>query len=542
MSDSRTAEPQDILPLSLVAHTVFCPRRTWLEAAGEHSDKSQIQAGTSAHKRVDNPAASRPGTHRAMSVFSEKYGLTGRTDVVSPEGGNAVWVTEYKATPVRKVPQVTEAMIVQLALQGLCLSEAGFEVAGYSVYFTDHHKTVDVDIDVEDVARALDYVEQTREICSSETAPPPLEDDSRCTRCSHVGVCLPDERKLGAVSRRILVSDPDGQVLHLATPGSRASIRKGRVLVQKGGETIGDAPVERIQGVTVHGNVDLSGALLRELLWRDITVVWCSGTGRVYGWSQPADGPNGMARVHQHVASVQGRIDIAREFISGKIAGQGTFLRRNSPTHTAESAVLSRLRALQKDAETCTSTSALFGIEGEAAALYFSEFPSMLRGESRAFFTDSWPGRHGRGATDPLNAALNYAYSLLTAETIKALVACGLDPHAGFLHSSGRNKPALALDLMEEFRASVADSTVVTCINRGMLTERSFSSVTGTPRLTPEGRKGLIGAFERRMATEITHPIFGYKASWRRVLEIQARLVLGCLDGTQERYQAVRTR
>jgi CRISPR-associated protein Cas1 len=476
-----------------------------------------------------------------MTVYSEKYGLTGRTDTVSPGADSSVWVTEYKATPVRKVPQITEAMVVQLALQGLCLKEAGLTVAGYSVYFTDNHKTVDIDIDDDDVARALDYVSQTRDICASPTAPQPLEDDAKCTRCSHVGVCLPDERKLENVTRRITVSDPDGQVLHLATPGSRASISKGRVLVKKGGETLGDVPVERIQGVTVHGNVDLSGALIRELLWRDITVVWCSGTGRVYGWSQPADGPNGAARVRQHVASAQGRLDIAREFIAGKIAGQATFLRRNTAVEAGTGA-FSRLRELQKSAETCTSTSAVFGVEGEAAALYFQEFPSMFHGTSADFFTSGWSGRHGRGATDPLNAALNYSYALLTAETVKALVACGLDPHAGFLHSSGRNKPALALDLMEEFRASISDSTIVTCINRGMLTEKGFSSVTGTPRLTPDGRKAIIGAFERRMSTEITHPIFGYKATWRRVLEIQARLVLGCLDGTQDRYRAVRTR
>lgn len=540
MSDEKQKE-SDTLPLSLVAHTVFCPRRTWLEAAGEHSDRVQIQAGLSAHRRVDDPTESRPGTWRSMAVHSEKYGLTGRTDTVSSEGAEGVRVTEFKATPVRKEPRVTEATVVQLALQGLCLTEMGHPVSGYSVYFTDHHKTIDVELDDEDIATALRYVEETRRICSSATAPPPLEDDIRCTRCSHAGVCLPDERKLETVHRRILVADPDGQVLHLSTPGSRASLRKGRIVVRKDGESLGDVPVERVQGVTVHGNVDLSGALLRELLWRDITVVWCSSAGRVYGWSQPADGPNGAARVRQHVASSEGRLDIARKFIAGKIAGQATFLRRNLPEDSDGRAV-ARLRALQREAEKCTSTSSLFGVEGEAAGTYFASFPSLLRGSGAEFFTAGWEGRHGRGATDPLNAALNYSYALLTAEVIKALVACGLDPHAGFLHSSGRNKPALALDLMEEFRAPVADSSVVTCVNRGMLTQKSFSSVTGVPRLTPVGRKSLIGAFEQRMATQITHPIFGYKASWRRVLEIQARLVLGCLDGTQERYKAVRTR
>ena len=81
----------------------------------------------------------------------------------------------------------------------------------------------------------------------------------------------------------------------------------------------------------------------------------------------------------------------------------------------------------------------------------------------------AFPGRVRRPATDPLNAALNYAYALLLADSVRAVMACGLDPHHGFLHSSGRNKPALALDLAEEFRAAVADSVVIGTFNNGEL-------------------------------------------------------------------------
>ncbi|MBN4844835.1 CRISPR-associated endonuclease Cas1, partial [Staphylococcus sp. EG-SA-29] len=151
-------------------------------------------------------------------------------------------------------------------------------------------------------------------------------------------------------------------------------------------------------------------------------------------------------------------------------------------------------------------------------------------------------GRVGRGAVDPVNVALNYAYGMLTAEAIRAVAACGLDPHAGFLHSSGRNKPALALDLMEEFRAPVADSAVFRAFNNGELREESFDVSLGSARLTDQGRKAIIRAVEQRITAQFRHPLFGYSVTWRRALEIQARLVLGVIDGTQPTYRGVVTR
>ena len=122
------------------------------------------------------------------------------------------------------------------------------------------------------------------------------------------------------------------------------------------------------------------------------------------------------------------------------------------------------------------------------------------------------------------------------------MISCGLDPHAGFLHSSKRNKPALALDLMEEFRAPIADSVVQTVINNGEISVGGFSHALESVRMTDETRKTVIQAYERRMETEITHPIFKYKASWRRIVEIQARMILGYLDGTQPEYKGIRIR
>ena len=100
----------------------------------------------------------------------------------------------------------------------------------------------------------------------------------------------------------------------------------------------------------------------------------------------------------------------------------------------------------------------------------------------------------------------------------------------------------MALDLMEEFRAPLADAVVISAINNGELSSAMVSSVLGGARLRDEGRRSITAAFERRLDHSITHPVFGYSATWRRVLEIQARMILGVIDGSQSRYVGVRIR
>jgi CRISP-associated protein Cas1 len=532
-----TGVPGELIAISLAAHHAFCTRRAWLEAAGEHTDTQQMAVGTSSHAAADDPDRSRVHRLHAVEVVSEALGVVGRCDRVELDEDGGLVVVEHKATPVRRRPEVTAPLRLQLALQVLALRDMGHRVAGQAVWFASHRLRVDVPLTEDDFAAARQLVIDTRRTVEAATAPPALEDDPRCPRCSHVAVCLPDERALAPAHRRIVVADPDAQVAHLATPGARASTRGGRLLMSRCGTSLASVPLERVQGLVVHGNVDVSAALLRELLLRGLTIVWCSGQGRVVGWSQPAFSPNGASRVAQHLASATGRLDLAREFVTGKIAGQATLLRR----HGNDRSAVARLRTLQRRAGHSQSLSELLGVEGEAAGCYFARFSSLLSPRVQAEGI-VFPGRVRRPATDPVNAALNYAYMLLVAEAVRAVVACGLDPHAGFLHSSQRNKPALALDLCEEFRAPVAESAVLTAFNNGELHAGDFAHVLGDVRLREHGRKHLVAAFERRITGTFRHPLFGYLLTWRRALEVQARLVLGVLDGTQPRYVGLRTR
>lgn len=522
------------IPISLIAHEVFCSRRAWLEAAGERVDSYQMSVGLQAHARVDNPQSSRRADMRAIEIADPELGVVGRCDTVKVNADGSLTVVEYKATPIRKKPIVTEPMKIQLGLQSLALSHMGYEIAGTQVYFVSHKTYVDVDLTDEDYEMVRGWVQRTRETIQADGAPQPLEDSPKCMRCSHVSVCLPDERKLAPISRRVVVADPDSQILHLATPGSRASVRRGRIVVMKSDDELASVPIERVQGLVVHGNVDLSGAVIREILWRSLTIVWCSGSGRMVGWAAPGHGPNGAARVAQHVASADGNLQLARAFVEAKVANQATVLRRNG---SDVQAAVKRLRSAQRRCGNVTSLEELLGIEGEAAAIYFAGFSSMLKVDGPDIVR-----RSGRPASDPINASLNYVCGMLVADIVRAIIACGLDVHAGFLHSSARNKPALALDLCEEFRPVVADSVVLRCFNNGEISMNDFTDTLGPVRLRDRGRRALMAAYESRVLTKFTHPTFGYEVTWRRAMEVQARLVLGVIDGTQAHYRGIRVR
>ena len=289
-----------------------------------------------------------------------------RRQIIEGADDGPLTVVEYKATPVRHCPEVTYANRLQLALQTLCLKEMGREVRGTEVYFTGHRRRVEVALTDADFARAEEAVARTRRLIGASQAPELPGDDCRCQWCSHVSVCLPSEHRYENDRRLVVASALDAQILHAATAGARASLSSGRVEVAKAGECLLGVPIERVLGLVVHGNVDVSSALLRELSWRDRCVVWCSWSGRVIGWSQGADSPNGLQRVRQHVASAEGRLDIAQKMVSAKIANHATLLRRNGEAAD----VVERMRRLQRDAVLAQSLADLLGVEGEAAGLY----------------------------------------------------------------------------------------------------------------------------------------------------------------------------
>jgi CRISPR-associated protein Cas1 len=257
-------------------------------------------------------------------------------------------------------------------------------------------------------------------------------------------------------------------------------------------------------------------------------VSWHSYGGWFYGHSVGNGHKNVELRTAQYRRSFRDGdcLRIARGLVAAKITNCRTQLRRNWRPEDKPERVLDDLKRIRAQSEQADSLESLLGFEGHAASIYFGQFRHLLRQDAEpGVMAFDFVKRNRRPPSDPVNAMLSLAYSLLARTFTVVLQAVGFDPFRGFYHQPRYGRPALALDLMEPFRPLLADSTVIQVINNGEVRPSDFVSVAGSVNLTPDGRKRFIGAFERRLSQEVTHPLFGYRVSYRRLLELQARLL-----------------
>ena len=316
-------------------------------------------------------------------------------------------------------------------------------------------------------------------------------------------------------------------------------------------------PLIKVQDVVVMGEVTMTTSALHLLLEKNIEIHFLTHFGTFKGRLSPELSKNSLLRLAQHRAhnDFSKRCELARRFVIGKLSNQRTLLQRSDRRRTeplfqqeiGQMALLIRqLSALSFEDEvpvvhtlasgdggiTGTPLETILGLEGAGSAQYFHCFGNMLSDQQQ------WPfaGRVKRPPTDPINALLSYGYALLTSQVSAAVQIVGFDQYIGYLHSSTYGRPALSLDLMEEFRPLIVDSVVLTLLNNRMLTPNDFHVELGAYRLKKEPRKLFLTKIEERLNEEITHPIFGYKTKYRRCIELQARLVAKYLTGEIQEY------
>jgi CRISPR-associated protein Cas1 len=252
-------------------------------------------------------------------------------------------------------------------------------------------------------------------------------------------------------------------------------------------------------------------------------------------------GKNVDLRRAQIVVASRGGLAIARAMIEGKIRNSRTMIRRNA--REPQLAALDRLANAARSVPSAQTAATLLGLGGAAARTYFAAFPAMLRAEHRLPGVPfSWEGRNRRPPRDAVNCLLSYAYSLLVKDLTVVCLAVGFDPYLGFYHRPRFGRPALALDLAEEFRPLIADSLLLNLINNREIKENQFVTRAAGVALTTSGRKAVIAGYERHLDVEITHPTFGYRISYRRVLDVQARLLAAHLLGEVPNYIPFTTR
>ncbi|GBF08181.1 CRISPR-associated Cas1 family protein [Deinococcus aerius] len=329
--------------------------------------------------------------------------------------------------------------------------------------------------------------------------------------------------------------------LYVQTQGSYLRLENDNVRVDVDGEFKTRLPLHHLDGIVVFGNVLLSPYLIQKLGRSHKPVTWLTEWGQFTARSETPVSGNVLLRVAQHACTCDAArtLAVARFIAAGKLQNQKTTLLRSAREAAGEDAPALRQAARDINAQIAVlplaeTVDEVRGIEGTAARSYFEVFSLMLRA-NRDFF---WLGeRTRRPARDPINAVLNYVYTLLAGECASACQAVGLDPQIGFLHALRPGRQSLALDLMEELRPVVADRAVVTLINRQQLTPRDFILHEGrTVTLTEDGRRTILKHLQERKGEEVYHPITGRKTPIGLIPHVQARLLAQHLRGDRPHY------
>jgi CRISPR-associated protein Cas1 len=519
----------------------YCPRLFYLEwVDAQFADNDDVVEGRYRHRVVDVAAGAAPlpeegmlRSARSLRLSSASLGLVAVVDLLegegAPESQEVHPVDVKRGRPAPTPERAWEPERVQLCAQGLLLREAGYACPSGFLSFAETRERVEVVFDEELVARTLVLVGELRETAQRDNAPPPLVASPKCPRCSLVGICLPDETNaLRGESptpvRRLIPSDTAARPLYVTEQGARVGIRSGRVTVDADGVELASVRALDVSQLCLFGNVQVTSQAVRELLGREVPVCWFSYGGWFAGIAQGLPSKHVDLRRRQVAKAHTGALEIARSLVAGKIRNCRTLLRRNAKGDV--STAVRSLKTMAEQAELQESMASLLGVEGAAARVYFQHLPLMLRSDrslpGEPFHFD---GRNRRPPLDPVNCLLSYVYSLLAKDLTVTVLAVGFDPYLGFYHRPRFGRPALALDLAEELRPLVADSVVISVVNNGEVRASNFTVRAGGVSLTSEGRKAVLAAYERRLAGEVTHPVFGYAVSYRRIMEVQARLL-----------------
>lgn len=495
---------------------------------------------------------------------------------------------DYKAGAPRlgdESNELWDADKMQLGLQILVLRDNGYACDEGVIYYRATKQRVGLTMTTELEGWIVDRIAEARRVSARTMIPPPLVNSPKCVRCSLAPVCLPDEtrmlKRLGNADkgdvvaranlpgsqppRRLIAARDDERALYLNSQGYRVGVTSERLVVKEKDCTIDQIRLGDVTHVALFGNVQISTQAVQTLCEMEIPLAYFSMGGWFYGLTRGHGLKNVHTRIRQFAAAGNSLqcLALAQKMVQAKIRNQRTVLMRLHVQPPAEA--VRQMKEISARVPGARGLDELLGMEGAAAAVYFKHFAGMIKAgevdlddeipgldapvsatakrlEEKETFTFDFTQRNRRPPKDPVNALLSLAYSLLAKDCTIAALAVGFDPYVGFYHQPRHGRPALALDLMEEFRPLIAESAVLTAINNRMITPGHFVRAGNAVNLTVHGRKAFFHAYEQRMNTLITHPIFDYKVSYRRVIELQARLLARWLTGEIPDYVPMVTR
>jgi CRISPR-associated protein Cas1 len=568
--EKTTDEP--LIRVMALHALAYCERLFYLEEVEEiRVADANVYAGRREHEELNRGA-----DRYTVELASERLGIRGKVDCVRRTSGSLV-VYEHKKGKSRDGKDAWPSDRLQVLAYTLLLAEhTGEKIEEARVKYHADNCLISIAVNAEEAGEEVRaMVERARELRASVERPPICAPERMCRNCSLAPVCLPEEERFAACERgkpRRLFPPDDERVIHIVEQGS--SIRKDgeQLVVYMPDGTKKPLPSASIGSLVLHGNVQASTQVIHFCAAREIGIHWLSFGGRYVGALSPgAGGVQRKNRQYKALGEPFFRTRMALRLTMAKVENQLRYILRctrsrqdaDRPVEVEnrisrikqELAALAHLSGkIDAQEEDCGGSSApdsnvgnpedlvetIRGHEGLAGREYFALFPHVLRLKEGDLL--HFGGRSRRPPKDPFNALLSFGYALLYKDCMAALLAVGLEPSLGFMHTPRSAAYPLALDLMELFRVILWDVPLIGSVNRKQWGRADFDVTAGQVWLNVEGRRKAIQLYESRKQEKWKHPVLEYSLSYARTMELEARMLEKEWSGSPGLFARIRLR
>lgn len=513
----------------------YCPRLFYLEEVEElYTQDAAVFAGRRLHAELEKQEGEK---WEDLYLESKELGLRGRVDALRTRDGQTIPYEHKRGRCHRdqnKQPQAWESDQLQiLAYCYLIESALGITVAEGRIRYHADNVLIHVAFDDQGRETVKEAIKEANQLRVSSSRPPVTENERLCQRCSLAPVCLPEEARLAHNKEwepiRLFPKDEEREVIHILEPGTAVGRTGEQLKITRRGQSPEKIPVQQVGQLVLHSFSQISTQALHFCARQQIGVHFISGGGRYVGSFDTRQGSI-QRRLGQYrvLSNPEQCLALAKQLVKCRGQGQRKFLMRGRRGLKDVSAkletVIKQMKALLKQVEKAQSLETLLGLEGNLASLYFSGLPCLIAKEVPASLRFS--KRTRRPPEDRFNALLSFGYSLLIKDVTNAILVVGLEPALGFYHQPRSQASPLALDLMEIFRVPLVDLIVIGSINRKQWEVEADFEVRGKQVwLSQSGKEKFVGLYEHRKQESWKHPATGYSLTYRRLIELEVRLL-----------------
>lgn len=529
----QTLQQTTTIRVSALHALAYCPRLYYLEEVEElYTQDAAVFAGRRLHAELEKQEDE---DWEELFLTSEELGIRGRVDALRTRNGETIPYEHKRGKCYRdenKQPQAWESDKIQI-LAYACLLESALGISIAEGRIRYHADNVLIHVPLDDAGRATvtEAIEKARKLRESTQRPPVTENERLCARCSLSPVCLPEEARLAHDKEwqpiRLFPEDDDRQVIHVLEPGTRVGRTGEQIKITRRDQPVEIIPGTQIGQLVLHSFSQISTQALHFCGSQGIGIHFISGGGRYLGSFDTRNGSI-QRRIHQYAAlsNTDNCLELARKLVNCRAQGQRKLLMRGKKNNKSEKLInaIAQMKAVLKLIPQAKSLESLLGYEGNLAALYFDALPNLISPDAPAEM--GFDNRNRRPPKDRFNAMLGFGYALLIKDVMNAILTVGLEPALGFYHQPRSQAAPLALDLMEIFRVPLVDMIVLASVNRNQWDIQADFDIRGKQVwLSETGKRKFIQLYENRKQETWKHPATGYSLTYRRLLELEVRLL-----------------